>query len=198
MNFKFEDDILLENDAVLLRPIMTADIDRLLSVATSDTTLLRFSPRQVYTKVLLTEYIQTAIDLRENQSRYSFSIFSKATNAYAGSTAFLNISNVDDRLEIGATWLHKKLHGTGLNRQCKYLMMQYAFDALAAHRVEFKTDERNIQSRKAIEKVGGKLEGMLREHTVMYDGYRRNTLCYSILKTEWDLIRLTFFTAGSG
>ncbi|MFT3751131.1 MAG: GNAT family protein [Agriterribacter sp.] len=192
MNFNFKTDIILESNSLLLTPLSLSDIDNLLGIATADKTLLQFSPKQVYTKDLLTAYIENAVALRNNQSRYTFSIFFKSGNCYVGSTAFLNISNADDRLEIGATWIGKPFQGTGLNRQCKYLLLQYAFDTLNAHRVEFKTDERNLQSRKAIEKTGGKFEGILREHTLMYDGFRRNTFCYSILKEEWDIIKNNF------
>lgn len=192
MNFNFKPDIILENNTLLLKPLSLPDINNLLDITTADKTLLQFSPKQVYTKDLLTEYINTAIELRNSQTRYSFSIFSKLDNCYVGSTSFLNISNVDDRLEIGATWLGKAFQGTGLNKLCKYLMLKYSFQTLNAHRVEFKTDERNVQSRKAIEKIGGKFEGMLREHTVMSNGFRRNTLCYSILKNEWDMIKNDF------
>ncbi|MFT3911634.1 MAG: GNAT family protein [Ferruginibacter sp.] len=189
MNFKFENDITLEDEYLLLKPISIDDIGNLLSIATADKTLLQFSPKQVYTKELLTKYIETAIALRNDQIRYSFSIFYKSYKCYIGSTAFLNISNADDRIEIGATWIGKEFQGTGLNRKCKYLLLQYAFDVLHANRVEFKTDERNLQSRKAIEKIGGKSEGILREHTLMYDGFRRNTCCYSILRNEWSGIK---------
>lgn len=189
MKFQFENNIVIENGGLLLNPLTLDDIENLLDVATSDKKLLQFSPKQVYTKALLTEYIEDAITLRNNQTRYSFSIFSKTNNCFIGSTAFLNISNPDDRLEIGATWIGKEFQGKGINTQCKYLLLQYAFDSLQAHRVEFKTDERNMQSRKAIEKIGGKFEGILREHTLMYDGYRRNTICYSIIKSEWAIIR---------
>lgn len=189
MNFPFERDIILENDALILRPVSLNDIDNLLDVATSDKTLLQFSPKQVYTKALLTEYIENAIAFRNNKTRYSFSIFSKPHNCYVGSTAFLNISNADDRIEIGATWIDKSVQGTGLNAQCKYLLLQYSFDTLQAHKVEFRTDERNMQSRKAIEKIGGKFEGILCEHTVMYDGFRRNTFCYSIIRGGWAMVK---------
>jgi RimJ/RimL family protein N-acetyltransferase len=189
MNFDFEDNIVLETDSLILRPVSIDDIDNLLNIAVADKLLLQFSPSQIYTRALLEKYIENAIIARSNRERYSFSIFCKMRNQYAGSTAFLNISNPDDRLEIGATWLDKSLHGTGLNKKCKHLLLHYAFDMINAHRVEFKTDERNIQSRKAIEKIGGKFEGVLREHTLMYDGFRRNTFCYSILKSEWDAIK---------
>ena len=79
-----------------------------------------------------------------------------------------------------------------MNRNCKYLLLEYAFAKLNAERVEFKTDERNIASRTAIEKIGGQLEGILRRHTLMYDGHRRNTVYYSILKDEWEEMQSRF------
>lgn len=192
MNFIFSDMIFLENEAVILQPLVTADAGHLLSIATEDPALLQFSPKQIYTEALLKEYIENAIALRNKEARYAFSIYSKLDQCYAGSTAYLNVSNGDDRLEIGATWIGNRFQGTGLNRQCKYLLLQYAFDGVQAHRVEFKTDERNLRSRSAIEKIGGRFEGVLREHTVMYDGYRRNTCCYSILKPEWEVMKDRF------
>jgi RimJ/RimL family protein N-acetyltransferase len=189
MNFPFDQQIILENAFALLRPINEADIDNLLSVATKDKDLLEFSPMPIYTRELLKKYIDKAIDNRRNKNRYAFVVFDKTKNAFAGSTSFLNISNADDRLEIGGTWYGKEFQRTGLNRNCKYLLLEYAFDHLNAERVEFKTDERNLASRKAIEKIGGQFEGILRRHTLMYDGFRRNTVCYSILKSEWNGLR---------
>lgn len=192
MNFSFDQDIILENNFALLRPINMADIDHLLAVATKDKDLLRFSPVPIYTKDLLKKYIDNAVDNRLNKTRYTFIVFDKTRDAYAGSTGFLNISNPDDRLEIGATWYGKDFQKTGLNRNCKYLMLAYAFDQLDAERVEFKTDERNTASRTAIEKIGGQFEGILRRHTLMYDGFRRNTVYYSILRSEWDKLKDRF------
>ncbi len=192
MNFSFDEEIILENNFALLRPINKADIDNLLAIAIKDKDLLQFSPVPIYTKSLLKEYIDKAVDNTLNKSRYTFIVFDKIQNAYAGSTAFLNISNPDDRLEIGATWYGKEFQKTGLNRNCKYLLLQYAFDNLEAERVEFKTDERNAASRKAIEKIGGQFEGILRRHTLMYDGFRRNTVYYSILRSEWSKLKNDF------
>ena len=186
MNFPFDHDIILENSFALLTPINDIDIDKLLAVATKDKDLLKFSPMPIYTRELLKEYIDKAIDNRRNKNRYTFVVFDKTKNAFAGSTSFLNISNPDDRLEIGGTWYGKEFQRTGLNRNCKYLLLEFAFDILNAERVEFKTDERNLASRKAIEKIGGQFEGILRRHTLMYDGFRRNTVYYSILKSEWN------------
>ena len=163
MNFSFDKEIILENTFLLVRPISENDIDNLVTVATKDKDLLQFSPTPIYTKELLKKYIDKAVDNRRNKNRYTFIVFDKIKNAFAGSTSFLNISNADDRLEIGATW----------------------YENLGAVRVEFRTDERNLASRKAIEKIGAQFEGILRRHTLLYDGFRRNTVCYSILKSEW-------------
>jgi RimJ/RimL family protein N-acetyltransferase len=192
MNFTFEKDIILENEIVLLRPVIGGDAQNLLEIAIQYQHLLQYSPKQVYTKELLTEYVENALAERRNRTRYSFSIFHKQQRVYAGSTSFLNIVNADERLEIGATWLGCGFQGTGLNRHCKYLLLAYAFDNIGANRVELRTDERNIQSRRAIEKIGGKHEGILREHMLMHDGYRRNTACYSILKKEWNNMKNNF------
>jgi RimJ/RimL family protein N-acetyltransferase len=185
MNFPFEKEITLENTVALLRPLALTDIPHLLKIALEEKDLLRYSPVPIYSEKLLTEYIEKSIKERQGKTRYSFSIYDKKKNAYAGSTSFLNISNNDDRVEIGSTWIGKEFQRTGLNRNCKYLLLNFAFAELNAERVELKTDERNEASRNAIEKIGAKFEGTLRSHTLMYDGYRRNTVYYSILKDEW-------------
>jgi RimJ/RimL family protein N-acetyltransferase len=192
MTFPFDEEIILENSFVLLRPLKISDVDNLLTIATSDKDLLQFSPMPVYTKELLRRYIENSINDRKGKTRYSFSLFDKIKNAYAGSTSFLNISNADSRLEIGATWIGKEFQKTGVNRNCKYLMLAFAFDELKAERVEFKTDERNTVSRTAIEKIGGQYEGLLRSHTLLSDGFRRNTIYYSILRNEWEATKDNF------
>jgi N-acetyltransferase len=193
MNFPFEQEIILENDRALLRPLHISDFSNLLNVATSDSTLLQYSPMQIYTESLLEFYISTRINERENNILYPFIIYDKQIGAYAGCTSYLNISNAHDRIEIGTTWIGKEFQQTGLNRNCKFLLLQYAFETLHAVRVAFLTDERNIQSRTAIEKIGGKFEGILRKHTLMSDGFRRNTVCYSILDVEWEGMKPKFF-----
>jgi RimJ/RimL family protein N-acetyltransferase len=192
MNFPFEKEIILENAAALLRPLQISDLDNLLNIATEDKDLLRFAIKPVYSEKLLEDYIKDAVEQRKNKSRYYFVIFDKMRNAYAGSTSFLNISNVDSRVEIGSTWIGKEFQRTGLNRNCKFLLLSYAFDELVTERVELKTDERNTASRNAIEKIGGKFEGILRSHTLMYDGFRRNTVYYGILKDEWKDLKANF------
>lgn len=189
MNFPFDKEIILENSVALLRPLKMADIQNLLKIAIEEKELLQYFPLPIYSEKLLTEYVEKSLNERKNKTRYAFSIFDKKKNTYAGSTSFMNISNVDSRVEIGSTWIGKDFQRTGLNRNCKYLLLSFAFGELNAERVELKTDERNNASRNAIQKIGGKFEGILRSHTLMYDGFRRNTVYYSILKNEWENLK---------
>ena len=189
----FIENIVLENSRVRLEPLNEIHFEELLPIAISHPDLLQFSPSPFGTAELLKENINTAIKSRNNQQRYAFVIFDKQNKRYIGSTSFGNISIKDKRLEIGWTWIHKTAQGTGLNLYCKHLLLTYAFEELGILRVEFKTDSRNIQSQKAIEKIGGKFEGTLRSHTLMLDGYRRDTSYYSILKEEWNTINESVF-----
>ena len=188
MKFEFEKEIILENERALIRPLDFNDFHSLLPVALDDKTLLQYSPTPNHTPELLKEYIQKAIEERKIEFRYAFSIFDKVKNKYAGSTSFANVSNYDKRLEIGWTWIGREFQQTGLNRNCKFLMLQYAFDLLNFERVEFRIDERNTPSRNAVEKIGGKLEGVLRSHILMSNGFRRSTCYYSILNNEWKML----------
>jgi RimJ/RimL family protein N-acetyltransferase len=189
MDFSFEKDIVLENDRVRICPILLSDIDNLLKVATSDPSLVQYSPFNINSEPLLRQYIEKALSDRASKVRYAFILFDKKTNEYAGSTSFGNLSNADKRVEIGWTWIGKPFQKTGLNRNCKHLLMNYVFETLGFERLELRTDERNAQSRKAIEAIGGKFEGILRSHMIMTDGFRRSTVCYSILKNEWPVVK---------
>jgi RimJ/RimL family protein N-acetyltransferase len=192
MNFPFETEIILENTAALLRPLEISDFNNLVKIATENKGLFKFFPKTADSETLLKDYLDKAMEERKNKTRYHFIIFDKKKNAYAGSTGFLNISNADSRVEIGSTWIGKDFQRTGLNRNCKFLLLSYAFEQLGAERVELKTDERNTTSRNAIEKIGGKFEGILRSHTLMHDGFRRNTVYYGILKDEWKDLKTNF------
>ncbi len=186
-------DIILENDRIKLRPLIVDDLNNLMPIAMRNLDLLQYSPKQVNSEVKLKAYIDKAMRQRREGSRYPFISFDKQAQAYSGSTSYLNISNDNERLEIGATWLGKDFQGTGLNKEQKRLMIGYAFETLGMQRVELKTDGRNLQSQKAMLKIGAKQEGTLRSHTVMEDGFRRDTVYFSILKDEWPVVKETIF-----
>jgi RimJ/RimL family protein N-acetyltransferase len=186
-------DIILENDRIKLRPLIADDYNNLLPIAIRNEKLLQYSPQQVNSEDKLKAYIDQAIRQRLEGSRFPFISFDKKAQEYSGSTSYLNISNDNERLEIGATWIGKDFQGTGLNKEQKRLMIGYAFDTLGMRRVELKTDARNLQSQKAMLKIGATQEGTLRSHTVMEDGFRRDTVYFSILKDEWPSIKKNIF-----
>lgn len=190
---KLDFDIVLENSKVRLEPLNWEHFESLLLISNHDPDLLKFSPAEFGSRQGLKIYFEANLELLQQQQKCPFAIFDKKQNEFAGSTSFMNISEVDERLEIGSTWLGTKYLRTGLNRNCKYLLMQYAFEKVKCKRIEFKTDNRNSQSKKAIEAIGGKYEGLLRSHTSMPDGFRRDTVCYSVLLNEWNEIRKTIF-----
>ena len=97
----------------------------------------------------------------------------------------MNIDQNNKVVEIGSTWIGRDFQGTGLNRHMKELMINNAFHKMGYEKIEFRIDERNTPSRKAVEKLGARLEGILRENVYLLDGYKRNTCCYGILKREW-------------
>jgi RimJ/RimL family protein N-acetyltransferase len=184
----FKQDILLEGNGVLLRPLSNDDYQSFKQIA-FDSDIWKFTVTLIQNEVDLKEYINNGIKLRENKNRYSFVILDRKSNSIAGCTAFGNISEEDRRLEIGWTWLGKGYRHTGLNKEVKFLMLQYAFEILCCERVEFKTDVLNLQSRKALMKIGAIEEGTLRSHTQMHNNRRRDTIYYSILLSEWGNIK---------
>jgi RimJ/RimL family protein N-acetyltransferase len=102
-----------------------------------------------------------------------------------GSTAFGNFSPKDNRIEIGWSWIETLSQGTGINKNAKFHLLNFAFDYLNMERVEFKTDVLNVRARAGLIKIGAMEEGVLRSHTLMPDNRRRDTVYYSVLKEEW-------------
>jgi RimJ/RimL family protein N-acetyltransferase len=111
-----------------------------------------------------------------------------------GSTSFGNIDLLHGRLEIGWTWLGRQFQGVGINREVKFLLLRFAFEALEIKRVEFKTDVLNQQSRRALKNIGATEEGVLRSHMIMPHNRRRDTIYYSILADEWPEVKANYFT----
>jgi len=131
------------------------------------------------------EEVETWIDLAGNKLNESAFAICDRNGKIIGSTRYLNIEPQNRALEIGWTWLNPTYWGTHLNTESKYLLLQYAFEVLEYNRVQFKTDSRNIRSQKAIERLGAQKEGVLRSDRLLPDGYRRDSVYYSILIEEW-------------
>lgn len=182
----------LENDFVKLSLLDLSNYKHLIDIA-QEKDLIYYSPSDISTPNSLRNYVQQAVDEYYHQTGIPFIIFDKTKNVYAGCTRFGLINWKNKVLHIGWTWIGHEFQGSGLNKQMKFLMLQYAFETLEFEKVEFRIDERNVRSRKAVENIGGTLEGVLRRDTLMNDGFRRNTCCYGILKTEWKTIKTTVF-----
>lgn len=163
---------------------MEQDVGQIVDSAT-DPLIWRYTTEALLNKDDVRQYVSRAITDREGGQRYSFAIRLKVSDAIVGSSSFGNLSVKDRRVEIGWTWLAPAYHGHGLNNVVKFLMLQYGFEKLDAHRIEFKTDNANPRSCGALEKIGAKRDGVLRSHTFMHDGRYRDTAYYSILNKEW-------------
>lgn len=183
----------LENNRVKLTPLSLENYTHLTGIA-QQKNLVQYSPSKIDTTEGLKAYVQTALDWYDNKTAMPFIVFDKQTNTYAGTSRYMNINWHNSVLHIGATWIGREFQGTGLNKNMKFLMLQYAFEALNFDKVEFRVDERNMASIKAVEKIGGTLEGVLRKDTLMLDGFKRSTCCYGILKEEWNGIKETIFS----
>jgi RimJ/RimL family protein N-acetyltransferase len=182
----------LENKRVKLS-LLTLEDQCLLVTVAQQKGLIYYSPSHISSSETLKNYIKTAVNGYQDKTTIPFTIYDKEKNQYAGSTRFGLINWKNKVLHIGWTWIGRAFQSTGLNAQMKFLMLQYAFETLAFEKVEFRFDTRNQKSRKAVEKLGATLEGILRKDTLMKDGFRRSTCCYGILTAEWPTIKIKVF-----
>lgn len=133
--------------------------------------------------------IRQALIDTEAGREVAFAIVARSSGRAVGSTRFLDIQRVHRGLEIGWTWVGAAWQRTALNTECKLLLLSHAFDGLGAHRVTLKTDARNVRSQRAIERIGGVREGLLRRHRVCWDGFVRDTVYYGIVEGEWPQVK---------
>ncbi|RNB88304.1 N-acetyltransferase [Brevibacillus nitrificans] len=130
-------------------------------------------------------FVETAMRNEEEGIELPFAIISREEGKVIGSTRFLNIARKDRGLEIGFTWLTPSVWKSAINTECKYLLMRHCFEQLGCIRVQLKTDSRNLNSQRAIARIGGVREGVLRNHMILPDGYVRDSVYFSITHTEW-------------
>ncbi|MGH7024470.1 MAG: GNAT family N-acetyltransferase [Caulobacteraceae bacterium] len=133
--------------------------------------------------------IERRLALRAAGSSLPFAVVDQITDEAVGMTSYLNIDAINRRLEIGSTWYRRCAQRTAINTECKRLLLGHAFEDLACIAVEFRTHFSNSESRRAIERLGAKMDGILRSHTRMRDGSLRDTCVYSILAAEWPTVR---------
>ncbi len=185
---KFDRDAeyILEDDRVLLRPLAEDDLEYLLPYALEEPDTWKYSGKSAKGRHGMQNYIETAVANRKAGKEYAFIVYDKDTRKYAGSTRFYDIQPDNATLQLGYTWYGSKYRGTGLNKHCKFLLLQFAFETLGMLRVEFRADARNERSIAAMKSIGCTVEGILRSNMWLEDGGRRDSIVLSILKAEWE------------
>ena len=185
VDFSFQNEYVLENEYALLRPLMMDDVQYLSVFSEHEPELWEYSLQSAAGIGNLRQYINQAISGRVAGHSYPFIIFCKKSKKYAGTTRFYDIDISNAGCLLGYTWIGKEFQGTGLNRQCKWLLFQFAFEKCHFHRVGLRADANNIKSIRAMEAIGCIPEGTLREHLLLPDGTWRNSRLFSVLNSDW-------------
>jgi len=181
------DTIDLVGEVVYLRDITWDDAQDILNIC--DDRIFEHTTYCLRTIEDVEKFIQSALKNKQAGTEYPFVIVHKETNQIIGSTRFLDISKEHKRIEIGSTWLHPSYWETAVNTECKYLLLNYCFEQQNYQRVQIKTGHENIQSQKAIERIGAKKEGILRNHMILPNGKVRHTVMYSVIREEWEEVK---------
>ncbi|MEJ8474118.1 GNAT family N-acetyltransferase [Roseibium algae] len=182
------DPISLQGDFVVLAPL-SQDHAADLTEAANDGEVYKLW----YTSIPAPDAVPAEIDrrlaLQKAGSMLPFAILDKISGKAVGMTTYMNIDALNRRVEIGSTWYRKAVQRSPFNTECKLLLLTHAFEELNCIAVEFRTHFMNQQSRGAIERLGAKLDGILRSHQKMADGSLRDTVVYSIIACEWPSIK---------
>jgi RimJ/RimL family protein N-acetyltransferase len=184
--FNCANEYVLEDERVLLRPLEATDDVYLREFSLNEPELWYYSPINADAAGAsnLAKYMDTALSARENNTQYPFIVFDKQRNEYAGSTRYYDIQPLQKTLYIGSTWYGKRFQGTGLNKHCKFLLLQFAFENMKMERVGFEADATNERSIAAMKSIGCTIEGILQNHK-MRNSRKCDTIRLSILKEDW-------------
>ena len=183
--FEFAQKYTLENKRVILEPLTGNNSTQLLHFSLYEPNIWPFSLFPMDGEDNFKKYIAAALHSRAQQVAYPFIVFDKLYGEYAGSTRFYDIQFNNSSLQLGYTWYGSKYQGTGLNKNCKYLLLEFAFEKMGMERVEFRADVNNLRSVAAMKSIGCTLEGILRSNVPNAAGGRRDSIVLSILRNEW-------------
>ena len=184
----FAESLTLHGTLGSLVPLSQAHHDSLVD-ATRDGELWKLWYTSVPSPEGMQAEIERRLGLQRAGSMLPFAIVDTATGEAVGMTTYMNIDAVNRRVEIGSTWYRRRVQRSGLNTECKLLLLTHAFEQLDCIAVEFRTHFFNRQSRAGIERLGAKLDGILRQHQIARDGTLRDTCVYSILDAEWPTVK---------
>jgi RimJ/RimL family protein N-acetyltransferase len=181
---RFIEPVTLRGGHATLEPLAAAHLDAVRAAA-ADGALWRLWYTSVPSPEGTAAWLDRALDMRERLGAMPFIVRDNANGDVVGSTRYFNVDAANRRLEIGHTWYAHRAQRTAINTECKLLLLTHAFETLACIAVEFRTHWFNYASRRAIERLGAKQDGVLRNHQLMPDGSRRDTVVFSILDGEW-------------
>jgi RimJ/RimL family protein N-acetyltransferase len=182
--------VLLQGYSVRLAPIDQSHLDQLSLWSTEEEIWRYMTFAHLASREELQTWIRTAMDANERGTEMNFAIVDEASQSAIGTTSFYRVVPEHKRLELGKTWLGAPYRRTHINTAAKYLMLNHAFEALLANRVELNTDARNLRSQRAMERLGAVRDGVLRSHTIMRDGFVRDTMNYSFTINDWPATKI--------
>lgn len=178
--------VTLSGKAVTLIPLCLDHDEALFEALNQDEELWRYLPAAYPQSIAdMRAWIATSLRAFEKGLRVPFAVLDASNKKIIGSTSYVNMSYQNRHLDIGWTWFSRKYWRTKVNTECKLLMLSYAFETLSCIRVQFRVDDRNEQSKRAVERIGGIKEGVLRKAQVLHDGHERFVALFSILDDEW-------------
>ena len=180
----FVEPVVLRRNGVRLEPLALTHEDGL-AAAAADGQLWRLRVTSVPEPQETRLYIDTALQLRAQGSRFAFAVIDEASERVIGSTSFHDILPAVRRVEIGYTWYARSVQRSHVNTTCKLLLLGHAFEQLGCHVVGWRTDIFNFASQRAIERLGAKKDGVIRGHALRRDGSIRDTVMYSLRSGEW-------------
>jgi RimJ/RimL family protein N-acetyltransferase len=184
----FIEPVTLKGAHATLEPLATGHAAAL-AAAAADGELWRLWYTSIAPPERMHEYVATALDMRERLGAMPFVVRENASGEIVGCTRYFNVDVANRRLEIGHTWYAKRVQRTGVNTECKLLLLGHAFEKLSCIAVEFRTHWFNHASRAAIARLGARQDGVLRNHQLMPDGARRDTVVFSIIDGEWPAVK---------
>ncbi|MDZ7703852.1 MAG: GNAT family protein [Trueperaceae bacterium] len=180
--------LVLEGEVVRLEPLHPTHIPALMAIATATPDAFRYTSTPV-TDAQRDAYFERAFRERDQNVAYPFAVFYKPTGALIGSTRFADLNWKYRNCELGFTWFAPGYQGTAVNPESKYLLLRYAFETLRFVRVQIHTHVANVQSQRAIRKLGAVYEGVLRNHMFTKDGEVRDTMVFSVIDSDWPEVK---------
>jgi len=181
--------IILTGKVVQLEPLTENHVPNL-TISGQDESIWQYMLyNTIRTEQQMRAWVLDLLDRQTKGTDLPFAVIHLESEKVIGSTRYLNIQPYDRALEIGGTWYAVEFQRTAVNTECKYLLLKHAFEELKCIRVQFKTDLRNERSQRALERIGALKEGILRSHMITPDGYIRDSVFYSILASEWPLVK---------